>query len=242
MSAARTPKDSKRNVNHGGLPPDNDLDAFAAAAAAALPASPARERLSVVPGAAGSQPERPATASPPASAEAAPPPAPQPAAPQPPPEQPDDDAAMAFAAEDLIRQATINVGADVAERFRRYRQREGRNGPAPTNVEVVFRALDACDGRYSEIVAARMPQPAPGRRVGGTPVPGRRISTEARLASQINYRPTYGEVAEIRRLAKQAGARSVSALLDAVLDAFLPPLKRSGGSRAPQRPQDQSAS
>jgi hypothetical protein len=243
MSAARTPRD-KRNVNHGGLPPDDDLGAFAAAAEGAFggpgPAATARP-LAAVPDA-----KAPPAAAPPAETAAGPPPAtaaPLPAATaqpanrpaSPPPGELDDDEVPAVAHGDLIRQATINVDANVAERFRLYQRREARNGPAPSNAEVVYRALDACEGRYSEVVAARVPQPAPGRRFGGAPVPGRRVTTEARLASQINYRPTYGEVAEIKRLQKHAGARSVSAFLDAVLDAFLPPLKGSSAAHGTHR-------
>jgi len=242
MSAARTPRD-KRNVNHGGLPPDDDLGAVAAAAEGAFggpgPAATARP-LAAVPDAKAP----PAAAAPPAETAAVPPPAPVPAATAqpasrpaspPPSDELDDDEVPAVAHGDLIRQATINVDANVAERFRLYQRREARNGPAPSNAEVVFRALDACEGRYSEVVAARVPQPAPGRRFGGAPVPGRRVTTEARLASQINYRPTYGEVAEIKRLQKHAAARSVSAFLDAVLDAFLPPLKGGSAARGTQR-------
>jgi hypothetical protein len=224
----------KRQVDRGGLPDDDDdLSAFAAKAAEAF-------------GKPGVTEPRPALAAVPATVPAAPPPqaapqvaepalAPQPSSAAPaayrPPvtDEPDDDEATAVSHGDLIRQATISVDANVAERFRRYQKREARNGPAPSNAEVVFRALDAAAGRYAEVVASRMPQPAPGRHFGA-PVPGRRVSSEARLASQINYRPTYGEIAEIKRLQKQAGARSVSAFLDAALDAFLPPLKRAAHS------------
>ena len=124
---------------------------------------------------------------------------------------------------DLIRQATINVAAGVAERFRAYQRQQAAEAAAPSNAEVVFRALEACRGRYAEVVASRRPQAEPGR-LFGAPVAGRRVSSEARLSSQINYRPTYAEVAEIKRLAQQAEALSVSAFLDAVLDEFLPPL------------------
>jgi hypothetical protein len=134
---------------------------------------------------------------------------------------------------DLIRQATISVAAGVAERFRAYQRQQAAHGPAPSNAEVVFRALDACRDRYAAVVASRQPQPEPGRRFGA-PVPGRRVTSEARLSSQINYRPTHAEVAEIKRLQQEAGAPSVSAFLDAVLDEFLPPLTgrtRDRGSR-----------
>jgi hypothetical protein len=130
----------------------------------------------------------------------------------------------------LIRQATINVAAGVAERFRAYQRQQAAEGPAPSNAEVVFRALEACRGRYAEVVASRRPQAEPGR-LFGAPVAGRRVSSEARLSSQINYRPTYAEVAEIKRLGEQAGAQSVSAFLDAVLDEFLPKLPGRPRSR-----------
>jgi hypothetical protein len=59
------------------------------------------------------------------------------------------------------------------------------------------------------------------------------VTSEARLSSQINYRPTHAEVAEIKRLQHEAGAPSLSAFLDAVLDEFLPPLtsRRDRGPR-----------
>jgi hypothetical protein len=233
MSTARTPRD-KRHVDHGGLPPDEDLGAFAAAAEGAFGAPAAAARpLTAVPDTAA--PAIPAPVPPSAvpapgleDAPAAAPVATAQAAARPvladePDDDPDDDEVPAAANSNLIRQATINVGADVAQRFRRYQ--DAFTGSAPSNAEVVFRALDACEDRYSEVVASRRPQPKPGRRFGSAPVPGRRATSEARLSSQINYRPTYGELAQIRRLRKQAGARSVSAFLDAVLDAFLPPLK-----------------
>lgn len=123
----------------------------------------------------------------------------------------------------LIRQATISVAAEVAERFREYQRQQAAEGPVPSNAEVVFRALEACRDRYADVVASRRPQPEPGRRFGA-PVPGRRVTSEARLTSQVNYRPTYAEHAEIKRLQTEAGAPSVSAFLDAVLDEFLPQL------------------
>jgi hypothetical protein len=235
MSAARTPRD-KRNVNHGGLPPDDDLGAFAAAAEGAFgpPAAAGRPPLAAVPAPAPASAGEPAArepqpAAPPAPAAQAAAAAAAPPVYQPPAGEPDDDDAEAIAPGNLIRQDTINVDANVAERFRRYQKREARTGPAPSNAEVVFRALDACEGRFREVVASRVPQPAPGRRFGGTPVPGRRVTSEARLTTQINYRPTYGEVAEIKRLQKESGARSKSAFLNAVLDDFLPPLKGAAG-------------
>jgi hypothetical protein len=229
MNAARNAKGKRPFDSGGGLPPDDDLSVFKAAAESALgdPADAAPSRtLTPVPDSPPSQPPTPVTAAPAPAASLAAPVA-QPAA-----ADSDDDELPASRA-DLIRQATINVDADVAMRFRAYQRREGRDGPTPSNAEVIFRALDASEGRYREIVADRVPQPAPGRRFGGGHVPGRRVTREARLTSQINYRPTYGEVSEIKRLQRQAGAASVSALLDAVLADFLPPLRaRSRGGAA----------
>jgi hypothetical protein len=230
MSAERTSR-GRRTTPRGGLPPDDDLSIFAKAVGDADDPAPAARPLAAVPRQASGDT---ADAVPPALAHPAAASGPEPVSGGPPDAEPAaavpaghpaDEDLPAVPHGDLIRQATISVGATIAERFRQYQKSEGSEGPAPSNAEVIFRALDACAGRYPEIVAERMPQAAPGRRFGA-PVPGRRASTEARLASQINYRPTYAEAAEIRRLQAESGARSVSAFLDAVLDAFLPPLKR----------------
>lgn len=207
----------------GGLPEDEDLGAFAAAATGAFGSGPdpaaRKASLAAVPSTAGDPAGegQPAVTSPAAGTHAAP-------AVTDAPELPD------IPHGDLIRQATINVAAGVAERFRAYQRQQAAEGPAPSNAEVVFRALDACRGRYAEVVASRQPQAEPGR-LFGAPVAGRRVSSEARLSSQINYRPTYREVAEIKRLGEQAGAQSVSAFLDAVLDEFLPQLPGRPRSR-----------
>jgi len=122
---------------------------------------------------------------------------------------------------DYIRQATIGVDAQVAARFRDYQRREAaRTGVKPSNLEVIFAALRAADGRYVEIVESRRPRVPDGQR-WGRPVPGRRTGAP-RLPSQINYRPSVGELADITQLAADAGADSVSAFLNMLLDEFLP--------------------
>jgi len=126
---------------------------------------------------------------------------------------------------DFIRQATIQLDFSVAGRFRAYQSNEDRrHGNRPRNHEVVFAALNALDGRYAEVVEARRPQAPEGLRFG-RPVPGRQAAG-SQLRSQVNFRPTVAEKKEIIRLARAAGADSVSAFLNAVLDEFLPPAPR----------------
>ena len=218
MNAA-TRRDSQpvQDGRRGGLPEDEDLAAFAAAAEGAFGAGPdpveRKPPLIAVPTVAADREgdDQPAAGPETGTAEA------------------DAQELPDIPHGELIRQATINVAAGVAERFRAYQRQQAAEGPALANADVVFRALRACQGRYAEVVASRRPQAEPGQ-LFGAPVAGRRVSSEARLSSQINYRPTYAEVAGIKRLQQQAGAPSVSAFLDAVLDEFLPQL--SGRSRS----------
>jgi hypothetical protein len=214
MNAA-APRDGERDGQglRGGLPDDPDLAAFAAAAEGAFGQAP------------GPSGPRPALA-------LAVPAPPGPAEPEIQRLPADEQAELAADSTpalpdvphgDLIRQATISVAAEIAERFRAYQRQQSADGPAPSNAEVIFRALEACRDRYAQVVASRRPQQEPGRMFGA-PVPGRRATSEARLSSQINYRPTYAEAAAIKDLAREAGAPSVSAFLDAVLDEVLPPL------------------
>ena len=117
----------------------------------------------------------------------------------------------------FIKQSTVQLDLDVARRFRRYQERDK---PKPSNAEVVFRAVDAAYGRYADIIDARRPKLPEGRRLGRA-VPGRR-PPGTRLPTQINFRPTVREEAEIKRLATEAGAESMSAFVNAMLDEFLP--------------------
>jgi len=117
----------------------------------------------------------------------------------------------------FIKQSTVQLDLDVARRFRKYQERDK---PKPSNAEVVFRAVDAAYGRYADIIDARRPQLPEGRRLGRA-VPGRR-PPGTRLPTQINFRPTVREEAEIKRLATEAGAESMSAFVNAMLDEFLP--------------------
>ena len=140
------------------------------------------------------------------------------------------DAAAGEGSEDFITQATIQVGASVATRFKAYQREEDHSTRIkPTNAEVIFRALDELRGRYAQIVAARRPQ-LPEGRMFGRPVAGRRVAgTE--LRSQINYRPTVGERAAIREIWQSAGAESESAFINALLDEFLPAAAPTGRAR-----------
>lgn len=224
MNAARdhddqaTPADRSR----GGLPDDPDLDAFAKAAEGAFgPARPADQRsLVAVPSL------DPAVADATADTTAA-----DPRGEEEPPAAGDTPALPDVPHRDLPRQVSITIDAEVAQRFRAYQRRQTSQGPTLFNHQVVFRALQSCEGRYAEIVARHQPQPEPGE-LFGAPVPGRRTTSEARPTGQLNFRPTHGEHAAIRRLQTEAGAPNVSAFLNAVLDEFLPPLGRGAGRGA----------
>ena len=94
---------------------------------------------------------------------------------------------------------------------------------------MIFRALDAAQrDRYRDIIDARRPQLPEGRHFGRA-VPGRRPAG-SRLATQINFRPTVGEEAEIKKLSTESGADSMSAFINAGASnsKFLP----GGGTRA----------
>lgn len=227
-----------RGRRGGGLPDEDDaLDALSALANKALPSAAARPLVAVPPvqdpPPPDAQPAEPARATPPETNPAA---APSPAQTAPaeqarpvrsaPPVQDsdsDDEPAADGGTEDFIKQSTVQVDAQVVQRFRRYQDKER---PKPSNAEVIFRALDAARGRYRDIIDARRPQLPEGRHFGRA-VPGRRPAG-SRLATQINFRPTVGEEAEIKKLSTESGADSMSAFINAVLDEFLP----GGGTRA----------
>ena len=225
-----------RGRRGGGLPDDDDaLDALSALANKALPPAAARPlaavpRVQDPPPPPAAQPAQAAT--PEANPAAAPSPAQTAAAEQvrpvrsAPPVQDsdrDDEPAADGGTVDFIKQSTVQVDAQVVQRFRRYQDRER---PKPSNAEVIFRALDAARDRYRDIIDARRPQLPEGRHFGRA-VPGRRPAG-SRLATQINFRPTVGEEAEIKKLSTESGADSMSAFINAVLDEFLP----GGGTRA----------
>jgi hypothetical protein len=227
---------SGRGRRGGGLPDDDD--ALTALANAALPSAPPRPLAAVPPvqdhqrlavAAAEAAPSAPRDA-PPAPAHVPPDPqravaaAPvQPARSAPAHDGDSDDETAGGGTKDFIKQSTVQVDAQVALRFRRYQDRER---PKPSNAEVIFRALDAARDRYREIIDARRPQLPEGRHFG-RPVRGRRPAG-TRLATQVNFRPTVGEEEDIKNLAKDSGADSMSAFVNAVLDEFLP----GGGTRA----------
>jgi hypothetical protein len=232
-----------RSRRRGGLPDeDDDLAAMSALARNFPPAQQARTLASVPavqdppPASAGQPvPETPAKAAAPTAAAPARPAAPaasEPAAEAPvrpsqsaPPDQDADgeDEPAAGGTEEFIKQSTVQVDAHVVQRFRKYQDRER---PRPSNAEVIFRALDDARDRYRDIIDARRPQLPEGRHFGRA-VPGRRPAG-SRLATQINFRPTVGEEAEIKQLSTDSGADSMSAFINAVLDEFLP----GGGTRA----------
>jgi hypothetical protein len=117
-------------------------------------------------------------------------------------------------------QATVAVSVDVAQRFRRHQNHLATKGGRPSNGAIVFAALNEGQGRFSEIVAARQPRPEPGQ-LFGAPVPARRLTSEAKPSQPLSFRPTPQEKALIAELAKQSGAASMAAFLDAVLDDYL---------------------
>jgi hypothetical protein len=136
-----------------------------------------------------------------------------------------------------LTQATAIVAITVADRFRAYKRSRTRNGPQPTNAHLVFNTKNQADGRYADIVRAHQPRHDPALRFA--PAGRQRVTTEARPTTQINFRLTYGQHREITEISEEAGARSVSALIDAILDDFLPAAPprrggtRSGGSGGP---------
>lgn len=238
---------------------DDDLAALAAIANAAfpepVPAAPRPEAAAgtAAPAPAGHQPEekaqpqraeRPTTFGPgdrvppaekpaaiPLSETAAAPPAPEAAAAvSPPPAGRSGEDASGGAPEpgwdpeNLIKQSTVSLDASVKQRVKQYQRAET---PPPSNAEVIFRALDASEGRYRQIIEATRPQLPEGRRFGRA-VAGRR-QPGSRLTTQMNYRPTLGEEREIKKLAAESGAQSMSAFVNAVLDSWLPPLKTRRG-------------
>lgn len=226
-SSPRAPASRAPGRTRGGLPDDDgSMQALSALASQAL--RPATRPVAAVP------------AMQPAAAPAQEDPAPQhlppaPAVPQRPlavaPERPVPSAPAAGSVDEpaagstqyFIKQATVQVDASVAQRFRLFRKSQD---PEPSNAEVIFRALAAADGRYRQIIDARRPQLPPGRRFGG-PVPGRK-QPGTRLLTQINFRPTVGEDAEIKKLAQDSGADSMSAFINAVLDDYLPAARTRG--------------
>jgi hypothetical protein len=139
----------------------------------------------------------------------------------------DDSQAAASGAENLTRQATVTVSLDVYQRFMHYiNQQANLTGRRPYNQEVMAWALNSADGRYQEIVDQRRPRTEPGQRFGSR-VPGRRIAADTTLTSQLSWRPTHAELADIKRLARISGAGSMAAFITYVLDAFLPQLPQS---------------
>jgi hypothetical protein len=132
--------------------------------------------------------------------------------------------------EDFVKQSNILLDVGVERRFRAYQDDAVRHGrPRPKNHQVVFDALNATDGRYRDVVEARKPKAPEGARFG-RPVRGRQAGGP-RLTTQVNFRPTVGERREIEQLAREAGAESTSAFLNAVLDEFLPPATRRHPAR-----------
>jgi hypothetical protein len=146
-----------RGRRGGGLPDDDDaLDALSALANKALPPAAARPLAAVPPvqdppppAAQPAEAATPAAAPSPAQAAAAEQPRPVRSAPPVQDSDSDDEPAADGGTEDFIKQSTVQVDAQVVQRFRRYQDRER---PKPSNAEVIFRALDAARGRYRDII------------------------------------------------------------------------------------------
>ena len=126
------------------------------------------------------------------------------------------------------RQVTVLVGVDVRDRFDAFRHQHKLR-----NTAVIIDALNAARGRYRELVQARQPQQDP-EALFGDAVPGRRLSTEIRKTTQLAFYFTYREFGNLQMVASQADT-NYSALLDAVLDDYLPPLpaRRRSGREVP---------
>jgi hypothetical protein len=126
------------------------------------------------------------------------------------------------------RQVTVLVGVDVRDRFDAFRHQHKLR-----NTAVIIDALNAARGRYRELVQARQPRQDP-EALFGDAVPGRRLSTEIRKTTQLAFYFTYREFGNLQMVASQADT-NYSALLDAVLDDFLPPLpaRRRTGREVP---------
>jgi len=126
----------------------------------------------------------------------------------------------------MVRQATVLLRVNVRARFTAYQRRHGGKGAMP-NTQVVFDALNACRHRYHEIMARRRPAAEPGLLFDAAQGRGRRTTTDARPSSQLSFRPTHAQLGQLKQIAEAEGAPSVSAFVDAVLDAWLPQRRRS---------------
>lgn len=116
------------------------------------------------------------------------------------------------------RQQTVSVSSEVRDRFNAFRKANGQS-----NNRVVFAALNTRLGKYAELIAARHVPMEPGGLFGSEYVPGRRgVSDDPSLKVQLSFQPTEAERAKIKEEAAKAGAASVSELIDAVLDDYLP--------------------
>jgi hypothetical protein len=117
------------------------------------------------------------------------------------------------------RQKTVSVSHGVRERFDAYRPSGWSNN------RIVYAALNALRARYAELVAARHVAMEPEGLFGCEYVPGRRgVTDNPSHKVQLSFQPTEQERIVLERQAQEAGATSVSELIDAVLDEYLPPL------------------
>jgi hypothetical protein len=119
------------------------------------------------------------------------------------------------------RQMTLSVTADVRNRFDGYRLKTGYS-----NTAIVFGALNERLGKYADLIAARKVALQPDELFGGDYVPGRRCAIESSHHVQLSFQPTDRERLLLQAHAAWAGADSVSELVDAVLDVWLPRLTR----------------
>jgi hypothetical protein len=219
-------ENSRSNSTRGGLP-EGDAD-LAALANSAL--KPSRSGTQAAP----SGPPQPAgAAAPPA------PTAPTPAPPQPraatsapsPATQDDATASDTSASDNRFTQVTSIVDVDVLERFKAYQlQQKIRTGEDPSNTVVVFRAINAA------VKAKQLEELNAGPEEDSDDflsihAPGRRTSRERRRTDQLSWRPTFGNLEMIDGLVQQYQYKDRSRLINVVLGAFLPELRRGKRSK-----------
>ncbi|MGW6203720.1 hypothetical protein ACWF9B_08750 [Streptomyces sp. NPDC055089] len=219
-------ENSRSSSTRGGLP-EGDAD-LAALANSALKTS--RSGTQTAP----SGPPQPAGASatPVPAAPSPAPPQPRAAASVPSPETPDDAAESDTGAyKNRFTQVTSIVDVQVLERFKAYQlQQKIRTGEDPSNTVVVFRAINAAV-KAKQLEELNAPPEEETDDFLSIHAPGRRTSRERRRTDQLSWRPTFGNLAMIDGLVQQFQYKDRSRLINVVLDAFLPELKRSKRSK-----------
>ncbi|MER5890310.1 hypothetical protein ABT160_41330 [Streptomyces sp. NPDC001941] len=121
---------------------------------------------------------------------------------------------------------TSIVDVDVLERFKSYQlDQKVKTRVEPANTVVVFLAINAAvqGDKLSELNSAPVDA---GDGFLAINAPGRRVSRERRRTDQLSWRPTFGNLEQIDTLWPGHGFKDRSQFINAVLDLFLPPVKR----------------